>query len=92
MPDFVKHSNGEIDWSKLFMGLAVALVLVLQQWQAYRIAEIKANGEIIKIQFITKEKVNERLNHMDKIYMKKDELLYHLKLLEDSHGVLDENK
>jgi len=86
MPDIIKNVHGELDWTKVFMGFAMALVLILQQWQAYRIAEIKAQGEITKIQFITKAAVEKRLDHMDDVYMKKDELLHHLKLLEDSHG------
>ena len=70
--------DNTIDWSKLFMGFAVALVLILQQWQAYRIAEIKATSE----NFIEKDEVNKRLDHMDEVFMKKDELLVHLKIIE----------
>ena len=87
MPEILKHGNGDIDYSKIAMGFAMALVLVLQQWQSYRLAEIKAQGEVNAIQFMKKDEVVKRLNHMDDVYMKKDELLYHLKLLEDSHGV-----
>ena len=87
MPDILKHTNGDIDWSKLFMGFSVALVLIIQQWQSYRIAEIKAQGEVNAVQFMAKDKVIKRLNHMDTIFMKKDELLFHLKILETKHGL-----
>ena len=87
MPDIIKDSNGDIDYTKIFMGFAMALVVILQQWQAYRIAEIKAQGEITRIQYITKEAVTKRLDHMDDVFMKKNELLHHLQKLEDSHGI-----
>jgi len=57
MPDFVKHSNGEIDWSKLFMGLAMAIVLIIQQFQTYHIADLKAQGSIQEKLFMPKERV-----------------------------------
>ena len=83
MPDILKKDNGDIDYSKLFMGFAMALVLVLQQWQSYRLAEIKAQGEVNAIQFMKKDEVVRRLNHMDEKFMQKDELLEHLKRLEE---------
>jgi hypothetical protein len=43
MPDFVKKENGELDYSKLFMGLAIALVYVMQSYHAMQVADIKAN-------------------------------------------------
>ena len=43
MPDFVKHSNGDIDWSKMFMGFAMALVFVMQQYHAMQVADLKSN-------------------------------------------------
>jgi len=87
MPDFVKRTNGDIDWSKLFMGFAVALVLVLQQWQSYRLAEIKAVADANANDFMKKEEVAKRLDHMDDTFMKKDELLIHLRKLEESHNI-----
>ena len=87
MPDFIKKDNGSIDYSKLFMGFAMALVLVLQQWQSYRLAEIKAQAEANSVQFMKREEVIKRLDHMDEAFMRKDELLHHLKMLEDSHGI-----
>ncbi len=43
MPDFVKHSNGDMDWSKLFMGLAVAIVFIMQQYHTIQVADLKAS-------------------------------------------------
>ena len=57
MPDFVKHSNGEMDWSKLFMGLAMAIVLIIQQFQTYHIADLKAQAVIQEQVFMPKERV-----------------------------------
>ena len=57
MPDFVKHSNGTMDWSKLFMGLAMAVVLVIQQFQTYHLADLKAQAGIQEKLFMPKERV-----------------------------------
>ena len=32
MPDFVKHGNGDIDWTKMFMGIATAVIMVMQAY------------------------------------------------------------
>ena len=72
--------NGQLDWSKLFMGFSVAFVLALQQWQAYRIAEIKATSE----NFMHRDEVIQRLDHMDDKFMQKEELLVHLERIERS--------
>ena len=92
MPDILKRSNGEIDWTKIFMAFGAMTVLILQQWQSYRIAEIQTQGKINSIQFMKKDEVVRRLDHMDDTFMKKDELLLHLRKLEQSHGVSYENK
>ena len=92
MPDFVKHSNGEVDWSKLFMGFAMAVVLIIQQFQTYHIADLKAQKEISDAKFITRIAVEKRLDHMDETFMKKSELLHHLNKLELSHGLLEDTE
>ena len=44
MPDFVKHSNGDIDWSKVVYGfLLIALVYIMQSYHAMQVADLKAN-------------------------------------------------
>ena len=35
--------NGQTDWSKIFMGAAVALVFIMQQYHAMQISDVKAN-------------------------------------------------
>ena len=57
MPDFVKHSNGDIDWTKLFMGFAMAIVLIIQQFQTYHIADLKAQAAIQERVFMPKDRV-----------------------------------
>ena len=43
MPDMIKKDNGDIDWSKLFMGFAMALVFVMQQYHAIQVEDLRAN-------------------------------------------------
>ena len=58
MPDFVKKDNGEVDYTKIFMGFAVALVLIMQQYQTMHIAEIKTQGEVNRINFMEKDEID----------------------------------
>ena len=48
MPDFIQKTHnglptGETDWSKIFMGFAMALVFVMQQWHSIEVSDIKAS-------------------------------------------------
>ncbi len=43
MPEILKKVNGEVDWNKLFMGFAVALVFIMQQYHAMQVADLKSN-------------------------------------------------
>ncbi len=43
MPDFVKHANGEIDYQKIFMAIAMAIVFIMQQYHAIQVADLKTN-------------------------------------------------
>ena len=43
MPEILKKGNGEIDWSKVFMGFAVAVVFIMQQWHSMQMADIKTD-------------------------------------------------
>jgi len=48
MPDFIQKTHngqptGETDWSKIFMGFAMALVFVMQQWHSIEVSNIKAD-------------------------------------------------
>jgi len=62
MPEKIKKVVGETSWSTIFMGLAMALVVVMQQYQTMRIAEIKTLAEVNRINFMDKEAV-ETLAH-----------------------------
>ncbi len=42
MPEILKKVNGEVDWNKLFMGFAVALVFIMQQYHAMQVSNIKS--------------------------------------------------
>ena len=41
--DHLGHPTGDIDWSKIFMGFAMALVFVMQQWHSIQMSDIKAD-------------------------------------------------
>jgi len=49
MPDFIKKTdhNGQLtnetDWNKIFMGFAMALVFIMQQYHAMQLADVKSN-------------------------------------------------
>jgi len=83
MPDFVKHSNGELDWSKLFMGFAMAIVLIIQQFQTYHIADLKAQAAIQEKVFMPKERV---LRKEAEALKRLDDVVTRLKNLEGYHG------
>ena len=87
MPDMLKDKHGDTDWTKILMAFGAMAVLILQQWQSYRIAEIQTQGKVNSVQFMKRDEVIRRLDHMDEAFMRKDELLHHLKMLEDSHGI-----
>ena len=59
MPDLLKDKEGNTNWSALFMGFAMALVIVMQQYQTMHIAEIKVQGEINTINFMHKDEVRQ---------------------------------
>ena len=57
MPEILKRPNGETNWLAIFSAFAASAILILQQMQAYRIAEIQAQAEANKINFLDKEEV-----------------------------------
>ena len=89
MPDFVKHSNGEVDWSKLFMGFAMAIVLIIQQFQTYHIADLKAQAGIQEKLFMPKERVLKKeaaaLDRLNKVVNALDAVASRLDKLESYH-------
>ena len=79
----LKKKNGEPDWSKVFMAFAAAFVLVLQQWQSYRIAEIQAEAKANKESFMPRKEVNEHVRRLEASYMPKEEIKALAKDLDD---------
>ncbi len=75
MPDVLKKPNGEPDFSKIFMAFAAAFVLVLQQWQSYRIAEIQATAKANQEAFMPRKEVNEHIRRVESSYVPKEEVL-----------------
>ena len=42
MPEILK-TNGEIDYQKMFMAFAMAVVFIMQQYHAMQVADLKSN-------------------------------------------------
>ena len=78
MPDILTKENGDTDWTKLFMGFAMAIVLIIQQVQTYHIADLKAQASIQEKVFMPKERVlrkeAEALKLLDKISVRLDKI------------------
>lgn len=74
MPEVLKNNDGSTNWTAIFAAFAAALVLILQQWQTYRIAEIQAQAEVNKANFMSREKVlkieDELLRRIDNLEAK----------------------
>ena len=90
MPEILKKSNGETSWEKIFMGLAMGLVLVLQQWQSYRIAEIKAQGEVNSVNFMSKDEIEKRLEKLEAKFMDRKELRLHIDRIDNRMKIIEE--
>ncbi len=75
MPDILKKQNGDIDYTKIFMAFGAMLVLVLQQWQSYRIAEIQATAKANEKSFMPRKEVNEHIRRVESSYVPKEEVM-----------------
>ena len=65
MPEILK-TNGQTDYPKIFMGFAASLVLVLQQWQTYKIAnELQKRMDAMEDGFISKGELPHRFSAID---------------------------
>ena len=89
MPEILKHANGNTDYAKIFGAIAMALVLVLQQWQSYRIAEIKAQGEVNSINFMSKDDIEKRLEKIENKFMNREELRLHIDRIDNRIDTLE---
>jgi len=83
MPDILKMPNGNTDWSKIGLAIAASVIMILQQWQSYRIAEIKAQGEINKVNFMSKDEIEKRLETLENKFMDREELRLHMQRIDD---------
>jgi len=86
MPEILKKPNGEVDYSKIFGAMAVAVVLVMQQYQTMHIAEIRTMAEVNKANFMDKQEVLDRVH---KAEQKHDELEDRIARLEEK---INDNK
>ena len=59
MPEILKNTDGTTNWTAVIASLGAMLVLVLQQWQSYRIAEIQTQASVNKANFMDKTEVLE---------------------------------
>ena len=73
--------DGTFDYSKFFMGLAVAIVFVLQSWHSIQISDIRAT-------VVPRTEYEEK----HKIVMPREEIMSELKLLEDRLDSIDKDK
>ena len=73
MPEILKKPNGDVNWSSIFMGFAMATVLVLQQIQTMEIATIKTQAEVNSINFMDKGRVNKFVDDLEKRLEKLEE-------------------
>ena len=89
MPDILKKPNGDTDYTKLFMGFAVALVVVIQQLQVYHIADIKAQAEANKVMFMSKDDIHKvqvkAINELNRLVSRVERLERHV-LVDDKNG------
>ena len=99
MPEILKKPNGDTDYTKLFMAFAAAIVLILQQWQTYKIAELKAEAEVSKVKFLDKEKVyaiendlENRLLKLEEKFVPANELIERFDNIERRLDALEEKK
>ncbi len=90
MPDLLKKNDGNIDYGKLFMAFAAAFVLILQQWQSYRIAEIQATAKANQESFMPRKEVNTHIRALEASYMPKDEIKALAKDLDDRLTLIQE--
>ena len=85
----LKKPNGDTDYTKVFMGFAVALVVVIQQLQVYHIADIKAQAEANKVMFMSKDDIHKvqvkAINELNRLVSRVERLERHV-LVDDKNG------
>ena len=90
MPEILKNKDGNTNWSAIFMGFATALVLIMQQWQTYKIAEIKTQAEVNAANFMARDKVvkiaddlRNEVNYLEQHMLDKGVIMESIKNIED---------
>ncbi len=43
MPEILKNDKGDVDYQKLFMAVAMAVVFIMQQYHAIQVSDLKEN-------------------------------------------------
>ena len=61
MPEVLKNSNGETNWNLIISAFFAGSILLIQQFQTYRIAEIKAQAEVNKAQLFTADEIEAKI-------------------------------
>ena len=61
MGEIIKNEDGTYDLPKIFMGLAMAVLVIMQQYQTMHIAEIRTMAEVNKVNFMDKQEVIDRV-------------------------------
>ena len=89
MPEILKNQQGETDYAKLFLALASAMILIIQALQSWHIAEIKAQGEVHKVLFMSKDEINKKLDYLRENTVPKDLLMSRIKEVDDRIDALE---
>jgi len=89
MPEILKNSDGSTNWAAIFAGFGAMVVLILQQWQTYKIAELKAEADVQKVMFLDKDTVykiekdlQKRMEHLESEYIPRNDLNGRLERIE----------
>ena len=61
MPEILKNNSGETNWNLIISAFFAGAILLLQQFQTYRIAEIKAQAEVNKQQLLTADEIETKI-------------------------------
>jgi len=90
MPEILKNRDGTTNWTALIAAIGATVVLILQQWQTYKIAEIKAEAEVQRVMFLEKDKVyaiekdlQNRMQHLESEYIPRNDLNGRLQRIEN---------
>jgi len=81
MPEILKHPNGDTNWTLIISAFAAGVVLILQQWQTYKIAELREEAAVQKVMFLDKDTVykiekdlQSRMQHLESEYIPRNDL------------------